>query len=74
LEALIMDCLAKSPSARPQTMRDISRRLSSMRHTERWCTSAAEQWWQVHHPSPCLQPMPTPESSSVSATVMAAAN
>ncbi|MEP7364272.1 MAG: serine/threonine-protein kinase [Acidobacteriota bacterium] len=73
LESLIMDCLAKSPASRPQTMREISRRLSSMRQNDRWCTSAAEQWWQVHHPSPCIQPMTMPENSSVSATALATA-
>ena len=73
LESLIMDCLAKTPSARPQSMREISRRLSSMRNSERWCTSAAEQWWQVHHPSPCIQPMAIPAPSSVSATALATA-
>lgn len=71
LETLIMDCLAKDPAARPQSVRDIARRLSNMRQTERWCSTAAEQWWQVHHPSPCVQPMTASEPSSVSATMMA---
>jgi serine/threonine-protein kinase len=73
LERLILDCLAKNPDERPKSMRDIARRLAAIRLQERWSSSQAEAWWQVHHPSPCVHAMPIPETSSVSVSSMVTA-
>jgi len=73
LEALIMDCLAKSPADRPQSVREIARRLGSIRVPNRWCSSQAEDWWRIHHPSPCVHAIAAPETSSVSSTAMVTA-
>jgi len=49
LDALILDCLAKDRSARPQTARELSRRLADISAGE-WTDDRARDWWAVHLP------------------------
>lgn len=70
LESLVMECLAKQPGDRPQSVRDVARRLAAMRFEERWTGADAEEWWRVHHPSPCVNTLPQPEETKVSSGAM----
>jgi len=70
LEALVMECLAKRPEDRPQSVREIARRLGAMRFEERWTGGDAEEWWRVHHPSPCVNTVLPVEESKVSSGAM----
>jgi serine/threonine-protein kinase len=45
LERLILDCLAKDPATRPQTARDLERRLEACAVAEPWTPDAAQAWW-----------------------------
>jgi serine/threonine-protein kinase len=45
LERLILECLAKDPGARPQTARDLERRLEACAIAEPWTPDAAHAWW-----------------------------
>ncbi len=48
LEALVMQCLAKTPRDRPQSAREIRKRLAAMRDIPRWRQTHAMAWWQEH--------------------------
>jgi eukaryotic-like serine/threonine-protein kinase len=49
LEALILDCIAKDPAARPQTVDDIVRRLDAI-ELSAWTPDDARRWWALHGP------------------------
>jgi len=72
LEHLILRCLAKDPAGRPQTARAIARELAALQCNPAWDSAQAEEWWQIHHPSPCPQPQFTPEYQSSSTQDQAA--
>jgi len=46
LDRLILACLAKDPSARPQDARELSRRLTEITDTESWSEESARLWWE----------------------------
>jgi serine/threonine-protein kinase len=50
LEELILQCLEKDPSNRPQSAREISQRLSAIAAARDWSNDHAERWWQLHQP------------------------
>jgi serine/threonine-protein kinase len=66
LKRCIMDCLAKSPEHRPQTARDLLRRLAEaeaeLPADEVWTEARAHAWWERHQPArrPSLPQGPTP--------------
>jgi len=45
LEQLILDCLAKDPSDRPQSALDFQRRLEGCPITAPWSADRAREWW-----------------------------
>src|SRR5262245_27420531 len=45
LDALVLDCLAKDPNARPATVTALEARLRSVPVTEPWTRDRAIQWW-----------------------------
>jgi serine/threonine-protein kinase len=49
LNQLILECLAKDPSARPQSTGELARRLSAI-DVEPWTTEDARKWWALHGP------------------------
>jgi serine/threonine-protein kinase len=51
LERVILSCLAKDPSARPQSAQDMARRLESCARSEGWTRAEAERWWRTHAPA-----------------------
>jgi serine/threonine-protein kinase len=45
LEDIIMNCLEKDPSRRPQSAGELSRGLLSCRDAGKWAQSEAREWW-----------------------------
>ena len=50
LDQLILSCLEKDPARRPQSARELSRRLAGIAVTEPWSEERAESWWLRHEP------------------------
>jgi serine/threonine-protein kinase len=50
LEELVLSCLAKDPAQRPQTARELSRRLAALEGAEVWTQEHAQAWWSMNCP------------------------
>jgi len=51
-DELVLSCLAKDPSQRPQSARELSRRLQQLEGADGWTQERARDWWMQHHPAP----------------------
>jgi eukaryotic-like serine/threonine-protein kinase len=51
LDSLVMSCLAKDPAERPQSARELSRRLSALDGAGAWSEEQAREWWAKHQPA-----------------------
>ncbi len=56
LERLVLDCLAKEPSRRPASAKDLDRRLAELERADPWAPEQAEQWWREHLPQASAPP------------------
>jgi serine/threonine-protein kinase len=52
LDDLVLSCLAKDPASRPQTARELSRRLAEVEGASAWTQDRAREWWDRYRPSP----------------------
>jgi eukaryotic-like serine/threonine-protein kinase len=50
LDALILECLAKDPEARPASATIVSERLSATVPADAWTPDAARRWWERQQP------------------------
>jgi len=50
LDRIVLDCLAKDPDARPQTMETLRDRLDACPVEHSWTAARAERWWERHLP------------------------
>ena len=48
LDALVLACLEKEPSRRPQTIDELLRRLDRIAAPRPWTNATARQWWERH--------------------------
>jgi eukaryotic-like serine/threonine-protein kinase len=46
LDRLVLECLAKDPSGRPQSARELSSRLARVEGAEGWSQDRARAWWR----------------------------
>ena len=46
LDRLVLSCLAKDPSARPQTARELSHQLAEVADADPWTEENARLWWE----------------------------
>jgi eukaryotic-like serine/threonine-protein kinase len=49
LDDLVLSCLAKDPAERPQTARDLSRRLAGIEGATLWTEDRGREWWAANH-------------------------
>jgi serine/threonine-protein kinase len=49
LDDLVLSCLAKDPAARPQSARELSRRLADITGLDPWTDEHAREWWTRHY-------------------------
>jgi tRNA A-37 threonylcarbamoyl transferase component Bud32 len=50
LDQLVLECLAKDPADRPQTAKELSRRLGQVEAPGEWPEAKARDWWTLHQP------------------------
>ena len=51
LDELVLACLAKRPADRPQSAKELSRRLAAIDGVEEWTEEQAHHWWDTHQPA-----------------------
>jgi serine/threonine-protein kinase len=51
LDDLVLSCLAKDPAHRPQSARELSRRLAEVEGVRAWTQDRARDWWVTHQPA-----------------------
>jgi len=48
LDDVVLSCLAKDPANRPQSARELSRRLAEVEGASAWTQDRAREWWATH--------------------------
>ena len=51
LDEIILACLSKDPAERPQTARELARRLGTVELEAEWTEERALAWWALHQPA-----------------------
>jgi plasmid stabilization system protein ParE len=51
LDQLVLSCLAKDPTERPQSARELSRRLAEVEGAADWTQDRAREWWATLPPA-----------------------
>ncbi len=50
-DELILSCLAKDPAKRPQSAKELARRLTAIPEIQAWTEERAHDWWVRHEPA-----------------------
>ncbi len=66
LENLILHCLEKSPSQRPQRVQVLRERLTACRDAGDWSQADAKRWWDEHSDAPPVETSATAETIDAS--------
>jgi serine/threonine protein kinase len=48
MDAVILDCLAKDPAARPPSAAALDERLAAAVAADEWTSASAHAWWELH--------------------------
>jgi hypothetical protein len=51
LDQLVLSCLAKDPGGRPQSAKELLRRLTDVAGALTWTEDRARDWWAMHQPT-----------------------
>jgi serine/threonine-protein kinase len=51
LDRVVLSCLAKNPAERPQSAKELSRRLAEVEGASGWTEDRAREWWGRHDPA-----------------------
>jgi len=51
LDQIVLSCLAKDPAKRPQSAKELSRRLAEVEVSRVWTKDRARDWWRIHQPA-----------------------
>jgi eukaryotic-like serine/threonine-protein kinase len=70
LDALIMECLAKDPAARPGSAAVVSDRLATTVPVDAWTLDDAHAWWDRHRPLNRISVMSTERRDVMSSMVV----
>lgn len=68
-DALVLECLAKSPADRPPTAEMLAHRLESLDGLARWDRSRARDWWNLYHPVDPSRRRVTADTAAVKAVL-----
>ena len=69
LERLILECLEKDPKARPQSARELERRLEALARAEPWTPEAAHAWWTERRSASSVSKRPSGDVSPLALTI-----
>ena len=64
LEALVKDCMAKEPKARPESMQVLHERLLRLANENPWDQPRAVEWWRTHAPEVLTRRSAEPAATS----------
>lgn len=51
LDQVVLSCLAKDPAHRPQSAKELSRRLAELDIENSWTDERRRAWWETHRPA-----------------------